>query len=209
VARDRKRAKQRRDRQARSAGGPAPGADPGAVPAPGRNGDDAHVEHEANGENPLHEHEPAELASGEVDIAEAQLEVGRPDLADAQAPGDEAYDGAAGEAEVESDEEAFEELEDRVDEAEELFEEGEDGSAEHAAEVVRQRRGAARPVERKEGNRLTTFLRGSWRELQRVQWPDRRQVGQATAVVVGFVIVAGAFLGLMDYFATKIVDFIV
>ena len=32
------------------------------------------------------------------------------------------------------------------------------------------------------------FLRASWAELQRVQWPDRRQVGQATAVVLGFVV---------------------
>ena len=43
--------------------------------------------------------------------------------------------------------------------------------------------------------RLVHFLQGSWRELQRVQWPDRRQVIQATSVVIGFVIVAGAFLG--------------
>ncbi len=41
------------------------------------------------------------------------------------------------------------------------------------------------------GNRLVNFLQGSWRELQRVQWPDRRQVMQATGVVIGFVIVAG------------------
>jgi preprotein translocase subunit SecE len=54
-----------------------------------------------------------------------------------------------------------------------------------------------------------TFLRGSWRELQRVQWPDRRQVGQATAVTIGFVIVAGAFLGLADFLASKIVDYII
>ena len=31
-----------------------------------------------------------------------------------------------------------------------------------------------------------------------MQWPDRRQVGQATAVVLGFVVVAGAFLGVAD-----------
>src|SRR6267142_7029818 len=30
------------------------------------------------------------------------------------------------------------------------------------------------------GNRVANFLRASWAELQRVQWPDRRQVGQAT-----------------------------
>ena len=34
-----------------------------------------------------------------------------------------------------------------------------------------------------------------WAELQRVQWPDRRQVGQATAVVLGFVVIAGIYLG--------------
>jgi preprotein translocase subunit SecE len=57
-------------------------------------------------------------------------------------------------------------------------------------------------------NRLVAFLQGSWRELQRVQWPDQRQVVQATGVVIGFVIVAGAYLGLADWVATKIVNFI-
>ena len=58
------------------------------------------------------------------------------------------------------------------------------------------------------GNRAIGFLRASWAELQRVQWPDRRQVFQATAVVIGFVAVAGAYLGLADYVAKEIVDFI-
>jgi preprotein translocase SecE subunit len=56
--------------------------------------------------------------------------------------------------------------------------------------------------------RLVGFLQGSWRELQRVQWPDRRQVAQATGVVLGFVIIAGAFLGLSDLVAQKLVNFI-
>jgi preprotein translocase subunit SecE len=56
--------------------------------------------------------------------------------------------------------------------------------------------------------RLVEFLRGSWRELQRVQWPDRRQVFQATGVVLGFVIVAGAFLGVASFAAQKIVNLI-
>jgi preprotein translocase SecE subunit len=56
--------------------------------------------------------------------------------------------------------------------------------------------------------RFTANLRASWAELQRVQWPDRSQVGQATAVVIGFVIVAGAYLGLADAVAKKIVDII-
>jgi preprotein translocase subunit SecE len=42
-----------------------------------------------------------------------------------------------------------------------------------------------------------------------VQWPDRRQVGQATAVVLGFVVVAGAFLGVIDALAQRLVDLII
>jgi preprotein translocase subunit SecE len=57
-------------------------------------------------------------------------------------------------------------------------------------------------------SRLVGFLQGSWRELQRVQWPDRRQVVQATGVVIGFVIVAGVYLGVADYVAQKIMKFI-
>jgi preprotein translocase SecE subunit len=56
--------------------------------------------------------------------------------------------------------------------------------------------------------RLIGFLQGSWRELQRVQWPDRRQVFQATGVVIGFVIVAAVFLGAADWVSGKLVTFV-
>jgi preprotein translocase SecE subunit len=46
--------------------------------------------------------------------------------------------------------------------------------------------------------RAMDFLRASYQELRRVQWPDRRQVGQGTAVTLGFVVIAGAYLGLLD-----------
>ncbi len=59
------------------------------------------------------------------------------------------------------------------------------------------------------GNRAVGFIRASWAELQRVQWPDRRQVTQATAVVLGFVAIAGAYLGLADFVAKEIVEFII
>ncbi len=58
-------------------------------------------------------------------------------------------------------------------------------------------------------SRLIAFLQGSWRELHRVQWPDRRQVMQATGVVLGFVIVAGVYLGVADWAAQKIVHIII
>jgi preprotein translocase SecE subunit len=56
--------------------------------------------------------------------------------------------------------------------------------------------------------RFLAFLRASWAELQRVQWPDRRQVAQATGVVIGFVIIAGAYLGIADWAAQRVVNFI-
>jgi len=204
MARDRRRAKQRRDRQARSGGGAQARRVEGPVaPAPST--------------EPERTHEPAdppELTSGEIDIADAQLAVGRPELIEepgTPVPPAEQMD-AAGSAEI-RDEEEFEALEDRVDDAEEAFFEEDERSSrgvdEAGAIATRTRpRAPARGAER-EGGRLMTFLRGSWRELQRVQWPDRRQVGQATAVVIGFVIVAGAFLGAADFVAGKIVEVII
>jgi preprotein translocase subunit SecE len=56
--------------------------------------------------------------------------------------------------------------------------------------------------------RAVAFLQASWAELQRVHWPDRRQVAQATAVVIVFVAIAGAYLGLADYLAKEIVEFV-
>jgi preprotein translocase SecE subunit len=58
-------------------------------------------------------------------------------------------------------------------------------------------RAPAAPRRRRRG-RLLSFLGHSVDELRRVQWPDRRQVGQGTAVVLGFVVLAGGYLGLLD-----------
>ena len=71
------------------------------------------------------------------------------------------------------------------------------------------RHGEHAPASGRGGSRFLNFLRASWAELQRVQWPDRKQVGQATAVVLGFVVIAGAFLGLADVVAKEIVNFII
>lgn len=65
-----------------------------------------------------------------------------------------------------------------------------------AAEDEPRRDPDAAPV--RERGRVLTFLRASANELKRVDWPDRRHVFQATAVVLGFVVIAGAWLGLMD-----------
>ena len=116
----------------------------------------------------------------------------------------------------------FAELEDRIDDVEAKIESGDQESiseAEESLEVdieARQAAAALAPAsadqpERRKSifGRFFDFLRASWSELQRVQWPDRRQVGQATAVVLGFVVIAGAYLGLADAAAQKIVDLII
>jgi preprotein translocase subunit SecE len=68
-------------------------------------------------------------------------------------------------------------------------------------DLVQSRRGSAEghlPAEHKERGRVISFLRACVDELRRVQWPDRKHVFQATAVVLGFVLIAGGWLGLMD-----------
>jgi preprotein translocase SecE subunit len=69
-------------------------------------------------------------------------------------------------------------------------------------------RAPARPARSSQSlpRRAIAFLRASWAELQRVQWPNRAQVTQATAVVLGFVAVAGVYFGLADYVAKEIVE---
>ena len=136
--------------------------------------------------------DPIAHAAPDVELAEAQLALGRPDLAE----------------EREEDEAEFElEAEEAVEEAER---DGAGVADESAADVALANvPGAAAPAKRPGiGRRLITFLQGSWRELQRVQWPDRRQVVQATGVVLGFVIVAGLFLGLADLLAGKVMNYI-
>ena len=125
--------------------------------------------------------ESLQHATPDVELAEAQLAVGRPERGTPE----------------DLDDEDFEELEDDVT----ALAEGEQPSTQLSS------RGATSPAPRGAA-RLVHFLQGSWRELQRVQWPDRRQVMQATGVVIGFVIVAGLFLGAADWVAQRLVTLI-
>jgi preprotein translocase SecE subunit len=73
-------------------------------------------------------------------------------------------------------------------------------NGEPKAEPEHEHRHSNEPAHPRKGlfGRAADFLRASYAELRRVQWPDRRQVGQGTAVTLGFVVVAGAYLGLLD-----------
>jgi preprotein translocase subunit SecE len=56
---------------------------------------------------------------------------------------------------------------------------------------------SAGPVEH-EPRRRGGFLRESWGELQKVDWPNRAQVIQGTVVVIIAVIIVGAYLWGVD-----------
>ena len=53
------------------------------------------------------------------------------------------------------------------------------------------------------------FFQNVWAELQRVQWPDRKQVTTLTGVVLGFVLIAGGYLGLLDAIFSRVIDEII
>ncbi len=183
MARDRKRAKQRRERRARTS---VPASKPERADVPGA------LDH----------------ASADADEFDAAIVRG--------ADGTPAAPDAAAEAEVDT-----EHLSEGEVEAEAVSEGdlGADQLEEPAGAGVRRAPGGGGPgggvtpehasgAPIRGGNRVLAFIRASWAELQRVQWPDRRQVTQATAVVLGFVVVAGAYLGLADVVAKEIVEFI-
>jgi preprotein translocase SecE subunit len=86
--------------------------------------------------------------------------------------------------------------------------EAEAESAQPTDPAVLEERAEARRPRRKRG-KIITFLGHVVDELRRVQWPDRRQTGQGTAVTLGFVVVAGGFLGLMDAVWKPLVDWLI
>jgi preprotein translocase subunit SecE len=162
VPRNRKRAKERRARRPRESrvGRPGIAAARGeGLPSPAEHGLPGAIEH----------------AAPDVELADAQLALGRPAVPDESPEAEEELELEAQESELEESQVAL------------------PAAAEHRVGVL---------------PRLIGFLQGSWRELQRVQWPDRRQVVQATGVVIGFVIVAGLYLGLADTVASKLMTFI-
>jgi preprotein translocase subunit SecE len=68
------------------------------------------------------------------------------------------------------------------------------------------RGGREHPEHRHHRNRVISFLIAVWAELQRVEWPDRQTLTMLTGVVLLFVIVMGAYLGLLDAIFSKLIN---
>jgi preprotein translocase subunit SecE len=96
--------------------------------------------------------------------------------------------------------EALAEIEDR-----ELGVDGDEPGGEEYAPRGRRAAGAGRG-QAKERSRVVQFLVASWAELQRVQWPDRQALTTLTGVVLGFVLIMGGYLGLLDAAFSRIVN---
>jgi preprotein translocase subunit SecE len=199
VARDRQRAKQRKQRQA-----PQPPSRDRAERAGAGDPDlpEADPIHRDNVPGPW-EH------GGEVDQVEAAIVAGAggepaddPDAADRAALGQEGDEPADGEGSYSLAEGGDGGRDDGLPPVD-------DAAPDPAGGVPVPLAGGEHAAAGGKGiTRFGSFLKASWAELQRVQWPDRRQVGQATAVVLGFVLIAGAFLGFADYVANEIVELI-
>jgi preprotein translocase subunit SecE len=80
-----------------------------------------------------------------------------------------------------------------------------DGDAEAAAYQPRGRRGRE-AAEVKDRPRVIQFLIAVWAELQRVQWPNRQALTTLTGVVLGFVLIAGGYLGLLDAIVSELIQ---
>jgi preprotein translocase SecE subunit len=221
VARDRQRAKQRRRRQTGGPNAPAgrPGLGAGGDPSlpdahPDAGVDDVLDERGPEGTtpapDPLKHSSPyvdeAKLAEGgaEIPAREDDEPRGGDGVLDPGEVYDAGEDGVVYDDELPDDETGDDDR--RAPDAEER--------EPVAAGAGRSRRGTSgaareRHPERRRHGRFITFLGHCVDELRRVQWPNRRQTGQGTAVTLGFVVLAGGYLGLMDAIWKPIVEAII
>lgn len=137
-------------------------------------------------------------ADAELDAAAPPEELGRTDLVLEPVP-----DEPELEEDLQPDDEPglveepepVEEL-DLVDEADQLP--AGKGHATPAQEADRERH--------RDRGKVMGFLANVWAELQRVQWPNRQQVTTLTGVVLGFVLIAGGYLGLLDAIFSRVIQ---
>jgi preprotein translocase subunit SecE len=105
-----------------------------------------------------------------------------------------------------AEEEAYEEIEDwEVEDPEEAIAAGGTGEAGYE---VRGRRGHETEAAKRRP-RVIQFLIAVWAELQRVQWPNRQALVTLTGVVLGFVLITGGYLGLLDAIFSELIKRII
>src|SRR3954454_9284877 len=103
-----------------------------------------------------------------------------------------------------AEEQAYEQIEDwELDDPDAAVAERGAGESGYA---VKGRRGREAHDAHKDRSRVIQFLIAVWAELQRVQWPNREALITLTGVVLGFVLIAGGYLGLLDAIFQKLIQ---
>jgi len=134
---------------------------------------------------------PPELAAGAPPQDEGRSDTVIPDEPDLDYP-------------PETEQEALQEIEDwEIEDPEETV--AARGAGEEGYEV-RGRRGRDEAEAHKHRPRVVQFLVAVWAELQRVQWPNRQALVTLTGVVLGFVLIAGGYLGLLDAIFSELIQ---
>jgi preprotein translocase subunit SecE len=89
---------------------------------------------------------------------------------------------------------------------EEELEEVGDGEVVSGPRGVRGGREREEEHEHHERGRVMGFLAAVVAELKRVQWPDRAQLTSLTGITLLFVLIVGAYLGLLDAIFSKLIN---
>jgi len=177
VARNRQRAKERQARRREREGAAPLDAETPATPAPGDP-----VERDGRGTSAAEDPDAAAARErAELEANAPPEDLGRSDEVLTPEPDLD-------------DEEHFDPVEDEPED-----------EAEAAAAAPTGRRGseAAQDTNRP---RLVQFLFAVRAELSRVQWPDRQALTTLTGVVLGFVLIAGGYLGLLDAIFSRLIQ---
>ena len=190
MARNRQRAKERQARRRAQQGSPGDGQDGGRASAPPPEPKEAEPK---VSRQPEPEVEPDPTPELEPTPEEIALQAGAP-------PEDVGRSD-----EVLDYEQDLEELEEEEDDH---YDPAEDEPEEEVAPTTRGPRGH-RGEDRgkhKDRPRFIQFLIAVVAELRRVQWPDRQATTTLTGVVLGFVLIAGGYLGLLDAIFSRIIQ---
>lgn len=178
MARNRQKAKERQARRREQGGAPA---------APLRDG--------------------AQAAPVEPDPAPAPAPEAVPDPDPPALSESEAIRAGAPPLEAEGSSQAIGEQPDFEGEEDDHYDPAEDLPEEDAAlsSGPRGRRGHD-AAEHKDRPRFVQFLFAVRAELARVQWPDRQALTTLTGVVLGFVLLAGGYLGALDAIFSRLIQ---
>ncbi len=58
-------------------------------------------------------------------------------------------------------------------------------------------------------NKLTNYIKNSIIELKKVSWPTKQQAVRHTLLVIAISLVVAAFLGVIDFILTKVLQLVI